>query len=78
MEKTKKTNLLISALIESWFGVGILIAFVIEFILGASSIVLGALAVLMAVLFMNGFAKTDLFFTEQGSFTFNFLKYGQR
>jgi hypothetical protein len=32
----------------------------------------------MAVLFMNGFAKTDLFFTEQGSFTFNFLKYGQR
>ena len=66
MEKTKKTNLLISALIESWFGVGILIAFIIESILGASSIVLGALAVLMAVLFMNGFAKTDLFFTEQG------------
>lgn len=66
MEKTKKTNLLISALIQSWLGMGIMITFIIESVLGASSIVLGALAVLMAVLFMNGFAKTDLFFTEQG------------
>lgn len=66
MKKVKESNILVTALIESWIGFGVLVAFVIEALLGGSSIVLGGLAVSMAVLFMNGLAKTDIFLTQQG------------
>ena len=77
MKKVKESNILVTALIESWIGFGVLVAFVIEALLGGSSIVLGGLAVSMAVLFMNGLAKTDIFLTQQGPSTCYFLKYRQ-
>lgn len=58
-------DLLRESLIQSWLGLGTLFAFFISVYFHLSTIILGALAVIMAVLFMNGLGKTEIIFATR-------------
>jgi hypothetical protein len=53
------------ALVESWIGLFLLLVLFAAEFLGLSEIVLGFLAILIAVLFMNGLGKTELVFAHK-------------
>lgn len=58
-------NLLKESLIQSWLGIGVLVVFFISIYFNLSNIIIGGLAVLMAVLFMNGLSKTEIIFATR-------------
>lgn len=58
-------KILKESLIQSWLGLGVLVLFFISIYLDFSNIIIGALAVLMAVLFMNGLGKTEIVFAAK-------------
>lgn len=58
-------NLLKESLIQSWLGLGVLVLFFISIYLNLSDIIIGSLAVSMAVLFMNGMGKTEIIFATR-------------
>ncbi len=67
MSNIENKQLLREAFLESWIGFMALSSYLTAVLTGASQITIGGLAVLTAVLFMNGFAKSELFLTSQGS-----------
>jgi predicted cation transporter len=58
-------ELLKESMIQSWLGIGVLGLFFIAINLNLSDIIIGALAVFMAVLFMNGLGKTEIIFATK-------------
>ncbi|MEY4504141.1 MAG: hypothetical protein RL154_434, partial [Pseudomonadota bacterium] len=66
MHQTEKNSLITQAFIESWIGFMALGAYLTTSFLHANFVISGFFAVVSAVLFMNGFAKTNLFLTAQG------------
>jgi len=58
-------DLLKESLIQSWIGIGVLVLFFVAIYLNLSNITIGALAVSMAVLFMNGLGKTEIIFATR-------------
>jgi len=65
MDRSETKHILKEAFVESWLGFMALSSYITSVLLGESQIIIGALAVLSAVLFMNGFAKTELFLTSR-------------
>jgi MFS family permease len=66
MEIDNRPVLLKEALIESWLGLGFFAMFAMLWIFGVDNpLIIGALAIIIAVLFMNGLAKTDLLFANK-------------
>lgn len=61
----KNISLFREALVESWLGFSCLIAYIYFCYTGSSQVVIGGFAIAMAVLFMNGLAKTELFLTSK-------------